>query len=92
MIDVKTAVKSAISFFVGLMTDTGTKIKDVRVEEVELAEGGNVWEISLSYIIDSDDATIAEAVGSKPRREYKKFEVFADDAKIRAMKIPEIAF
>ena len=85
MIDAKNAVRRAIDYFLELSATTGEKVRNVRVEEV--TNDGTVWTITLSFLHDSDETTRAQALGEKPKREYKEFDVFGDDGTIRSMKI-----
>jgi len=68
----------------------GDELIDVRLEEVELAEDGSVWRVTLGfYRRPGADMAWAESLGIKPQREYKRLEVFADTGEVIAMKIRE---
>jgi len=79
LISVEQAVQSAVSFFKVLQKNGGSS--DLRVEEVELSQDGKSWLITLGF------TTFGASFADGPRREYKLFQVNADNGHVDSMKI-----
>jgi len=88
MIDVKQAVSSAVSFISDVYADAG--LSDLRLEEAELSENGDLWQITLSYLIRTDPGELQLALGLQGR-EYKIVSVDSRTGKFRSMKIRQLA-
>jgi hypothetical protein len=87
-IDFKTAVKKAIEFLAGVYANED--LRDVRLEEIELSEGDEFWNITLSYRRYAPPATTVsglEIIAGVPPREYKVLAVRLRDGNVRSMKI-----
>ena len=88
-VDFKTAVKKAIEFLAGVYANED--LRDVRLEELELSEGDEFWNITLSYRRYAPPArTISgamEIIAGVPPREYKVLAVRLRDGEVRSMKI-----
>jgi len=80
----KDAVVSAQAF----LTDLYPAVQDVRLEEVESDRAG-VLAITLSFLDFNTPATgtMADLLGARLRRQFKRFEVDLKTKKIRSMKI-----
>lgn len=86
MIDVKSAVSKAVSFF-GLTHDD-QKVGDVRLEEVELTDDSPLsWIVTLSFVRPNALAAM-HLLSGKEDRCYKQFTVLAENGEVRSMKIP----
>lgn len=87
--DLKEAVRNAIVFAVGTLGQERTG--DIRLEEIESStvEGRPVWLITLSSAMTTvgSFASVREALGTPPDREYKIFTVTKDTGEILSMKI-----
>jgi hypothetical protein len=87
MITVKEAVKIACEFLIEVLEDE--QVKEIRLEEVELAEDGRFWEVTLSFVARA--TPLAEELGIFCGREYKVVTVWAEDGNVRSMKIRQLA-
>lgn len=97
MIDVKESVRTALDYLSNLYDTSG--FKDILLEEVELSEDEKRWNVTIGFTrpVYSDNpirAALEKATmdksGIQYKREYKVFEISADDGKVRAMKIREV--
>jgi len=85
MIDVKSAVARALEF-VGDMY-AKEKLRDARLEEVELSEDGAIWHITVSYLRDLSPSALTQAIEGSSTHEYKGVHVAAEDGKVLSMTI-----
>jgi uncharacterized OB-fold protein len=88
MIEAKVAVKNAVRFLQELYGDEA--VQDIRLEEVELSEDGNVWHVTLSFSPTNGGSTssdLAAALGVLTKREYKIVTVWSSTGEVRSMKI-----
>lgn len=86
MLEVKAAVEIALRFL-GQMY-SGSQISHTRLEEVELAEDGNSWHVTLSYLRDRSPTEIADAITAAPAvREFKVITILSDTGEVKSMKI-----
>ena len=83
MIDVKTAVSSAISFMDEVYEPKG--VKNPRLEEVELSDDNRYWYVTIS--IEVAPKSSFEAVSGVKGRDFKVFKVGADDGKVDSMRV-----
>jgi hypothetical protein len=83
--DVKTAVREATRFFAEINQEHPPE--DVRVEEVELTDDENVWNITLGFYPPGTSMTLA--IGGIPvaQRQYRVLRVDANTGQVRSMKI-----
>ncbi|MDJ0553171.1 MAG: hypothetical protein QNJ68_01765 [Microcoleaceae cyanobacterium MO_207.B10] len=87
-IDVRGAVFAAKNYLESLPGLLGYKIKDLRLEEVELSEDKNFWLITLGFV--STTLEEEENFTFKQERDFKIFKVNAETAKVESMKIREL--
>ena len=80
MLDVKEAAQRASEYFAGLYS--GQSLSDVRLEEVEQADHGKYWLITLSYPV-----LPGLNLGKK---EYKVFKIDAKTGEVKSMKIRKL--
>jgi len=97
MIDVKTAVKAAQSYFQSLQDAISDRLKDLRLEEIELSEDGRFWLITLGFDVLENDKSPLETLSVLPpatkyRREYKLLKVDAETGEVAAMKIRTVGW
>jgi len=83
MIDVKQAVVIANRFLRDMYEEED--LVAVRLEEVELAEDGSVWNVTLSFLRQS--TPIEAEIGVWAGRELKVITVHAESGHVRSMKI-----
>ncbi len=97
MIDVKESVRTALDYLSNLYDTSG--FKDILLEEVELSEDEKRWNVTIGFSrpVYSDNpiqAAIEKIASGQTKihykREYKVFEIAADDGKVRAMKMREV--
>lgn len=81
MLDVKEAAQRASEYFADLFKG----VSDPQLEEVELADDGQEWFITLSYPVRSENPFI---LGSG--RQYKVFRIDARTGEVRSMKIRKV--
>ena len=84
MINVKEAVKVATAYFAELFPNA----KEVRLEEVEMAEEGPWWDVTVSFEIPA--ATAMEAILAQRNREYKIIKVNRDSGEPHSIKIRKL--
>ncbi|MFH1264552.1 MAG: hypothetical protein ABIK89_02410 [Planctomycetota bacterium] len=86
MVEVKQAVTNALVFLEDMYQ--GEQIDEVRLEEVELSEDGDLWHVTLSFLRGRGQSGLAKAIGSESRsREYKELTVMSRTGDVRSMKI-----
>jgi hypothetical protein len=96
MIDIKSAVKRAKGYLAEFFPE---KIDSIRLEETELNEDGEFWNVTLSFLEDKDNldiegmpvksqlATIFQTPIASNYRVYKLLKVRASDGEVMGMKI-----
>ncbi|MBM5817869.1 MAG: hypothetical protein FJ083_15190 [Cyanobacteria bacterium K_Offshore_surface_m2_239] len=88
-VGVKDAVKAALSF-IKEMVD-GKPLKDVLLEEVELAPEADAWLVPVGFALPQEEAVANAPAGSKKlRRTYKSVTINAQSGVPLAMKIREL--
>lgn len=89
MIEIKTAVASAIEFAKSLLDPE--RAADIRLEEVDssIVEGRAVWLVTLSNPPKLSDPVkvLAAALGANTSREYRVFTVVKATGEVLSMKI-----
>ena len=83
MIDVKTAVRNALSFMNDLYEEVG--VQNARLEEVELSDDDRHWYVTIS--IGVRPSSIFDAVSKARDRDFKVVKVGAEDGKVDSMRI-----
>jgi hypothetical protein len=90
MISLKEAVKAATESVADIFADQ--QIAGLRVEEVELEEHDDCWQITLSFIRGTNPGAVAAAfIGGDAGRAYKTVAVRASDGKVLSVKIRQPA-
>ena len=86
--DTNRQLKDAVGSAQAFLTDLYPAVEDVRLEEVETDRAG-VLAITLSFLDHNPPATgtMADILGVRLRRQFKRFEVDLKTKKIRSMKI-----
>ena len=88
MIDAKEAIKKCIEYLREIHTATGESAVELRVEEVERAEGDE-WLITISYT--QYLGTMGEFIrGGEAERVYKKFHVNGNTGNVESMTIRQV--
>lgn len=86
------AVKIAVAYVQEMY---GAQAQDILLEEIELPPPETSWMVTLSFVRQAPapfvtpSSAIAQALGAKAPRLYKKLEVDANTGVIRAMRIRE---
>lgn len=101
MIDVKKAIAKAVEFLSDIFGSEG--ISGIRLEEVELSDAQDAWNITLSFVrrvppnsvsspLDVIRATQAAALGVVPmgEREYKVVSVDSGNGAPRSVKVRQL--
>jgi hypothetical protein len=83
MLDVKEATQRASEYFAGLYEDQA--VANVLLEEVEQADHGKYWLITLSYPVPP-----ALAGFNFSKRQYKVFKIDAKTGEVKSMKIRKV--
>ena len=68
------------------------RLKNLRLEEIELSEDNRFWLITLGFDVLENDKSPLETLSVLPaatkyRREYKLFKVNAETGEVAAMKV-----
>ena len=95
MVDLKAAATSASNYFALAMDG---KVRDIRLEEVEISDDGSSWRVTLSGLVPApENPRTLMSYGREPilqqltkeqeERAYKLFDVDAATGQVRAMKI-----
>ncbi|NEP82228.1 MAG: hypothetical protein F6K39_31245 [Okeania sp. SIO3B3] len=87
-IDVPSAVLAAKDYLQSLPGLFEYKIKELRLEEVELSEDRKYWLITLGFITTT--AGEEESFFLKKERDYKVFKIHAETGEVESMKIREL--
>jgi hypothetical protein len=85
MLTVKEAAQVAGQFVSDLFN-----AKDVRLEEVELAEDGRTWEVTVSFSRSTTEEPVPPAIYLPPMREFKVVSVFKDDGAVRSVRMRQL--
>ena len=91
MIDVTQATTAAQSFMTSILKDA----IDIRLEEVEMADDQNLWNITLSAIVPptptaGQEISALAALFKADRRVYKIFAVQGETGAVKSMKIRKV--
>ena len=84
LIDVRVAAQAASTYF----RDLYPAAKSFSLEEVELSDDENYWQITLGFDLSDDSETTFPF--SRPKTKYKVFKVDARTGKVLAMKIRKL--
>lgn len=87
-IGVKDAVTNAMRF-VGDMYE-GQGVQDLLLEEVEMAQGGDEWLVTIGFSLKKTDSIIKPIANTKAQRKYKVVKVDAYSGEPLSMKILDI--
>ncbi len=94
MIDVKTAVKSAVSKLRELYNETETP--NLLLEEVALSDDETYWNVTLGFstpVVEPPNPftnALSAALSKKFERKYKLFEIDAENGDFKAMRIRNV--
>lgn len=87
MLEVKEAVKIATEYIQSLFSER--QIPELRLEEVEMSQDSQFWEVTLSFVIREPTAYLS--LGDAARtREYKVFRINAENGQVQSMKIRKV--
>jgi hypothetical protein len=86
IIDVRAAAQAAGAYF----QDLYPNVTSFSLEEVELSEDGNYWQITLSFEISQKSGMLVSLPFQPPRTKFKVFKVDARTGKVLAMKIRKL--
>lgn len=87
-VGVRDAVRIAMNF-VGDMYE-GQHLQDLLLEEVEMAQGGDYWLVTIGFSLNDTDSIIQPIANRKPGRKYKAVKVDAHIGEPISMKILDI--
>jgi hypothetical protein len=100
-IDAKKAAQAAASYLNEIRDLVDAKLKDVRLEEIELLETQNMWLITLGYDVPapyqpsssifSQANVTAGLMNPSYKRDYKTFQVSAETGEVQSMKIRSVS-
>ncbi len=95
MLDSKSAVASARTYIQSIQEDLDNPLSNLRLEEVELSEDEKHWLITLGYDNPNKPKDLSSMQLVAPQlarlaREYKIFQVGADDGLVKSMKIRQV--
>lgn len=87
MLEVKEAVKIATDYIQSLFSER--QIPELRLEEVEMSQDSQFWEVTLSFVTREPTAYLS--LGDAARnREYKVFRINAENGQVQSMKIRKV--
>ncbi|MDX1970651.1 MAG: hypothetical protein SFV23_26005 [Planctomycetaceae bacterium] len=84
MLDVKTAIKTAMRFVGEVFEDQ--PIADLRLEEVEFDESTDQWGVTVSFLRASGKNAVEIALGEEVPREYKRVWLVAATGNVTSLK------
>ena len=89
MIDVKSAVKIALTFIGDMYASDN--LSDIRLEEVEPVEEKNreYWYVTIGFEPPSTASAIAKTLGERHIRDYKIVKIDANNGEVNGMVIRE---
>jgi hypothetical protein len=89
MIDVKQATKRAIEYFSDLFPNG---YQNVRLEEIEISDDHRYWYVTLGFDVPPapGSSALAQALGAKSERAYKRFTIDRETGDVVSMKILKI--
>ncbi len=95
MIDARSAAESAQTYIHSIQDILDNPLENLRLEEVELSEDKQHWLITLGYDNPDKPKDISNMSLIAPHlarlsREYKIFQIGAEDGMVRSMKIREV--
>lgn len=95
MLDAKSAVESARSYILSIQDALNNPLNNLRLEEIELSEDKKFWLITLGYDNPDKPKDISNMSLIAPQfarlaREYKIFQIGADDGNVSSMKIRQV--
>ena len=94
MIDVKEAVRTAANYLADLFAEED--ISDIRLEEVELSEDNQTWNVTLSFlrkvrVRGAPAEALSAGLGPQMDRDFKVLTVRAEDGVVTSVKIRQLA-
>jgi hypothetical protein len=98
-IDAKQAAQAAAKYLSDMRDLIDAKLRDVRLEEIELLEAPKVWVVTLGYDVPSQASNDLFPAILNPRplpgqvvykRDYKTFQVNSETGEVESMKIRSI--
>jgi hypothetical protein len=98
-IDAKQAAQAAAKYLNDMRDLVDAKLKDLRLEEIELLEEPKVWLVTLGYDVPSQASNDLFPVILNPRslpgeviykRDYKTFQVNSETGEVQSMKIRSV--
>jgi hypothetical protein len=96
-IDARNAVKSATEYLDHIKDLVGENFTNLRLEELEVAENGHIWMVTLGYDVPYTPSGVESLMtqyqvsGNKSyKREYKIFNVDALTGQVQSMKIRSV--
>lgn len=95
MLDSKSAVESARTYIQSIQDVLNNPLENLRLEEVELSEDEKHWLITLGYDNPDKPKDLSNMHLIAPHlarlaREYKVFQIGAEDGMVRSMKIRQV--
>ncbi len=97
-IDAKKAAQAAANYLNEIRDLVDAKLKDVRLEEIELLEGENLWLITLGYDVPYQPPSgifsqvhLTALGNTSYKRDYKTFQVSSETGEVQSMKIRSVS-
>jgi hypothetical protein len=98
-IDARKAVAVAVDYLNEIRDLVDSKLKDIRLEELELSEEQRIWAVTLGYDVPSQPSIFTGMLSVVPRlpgdivykRDYKIFQVSAETGEVQSMKIRSVS-
>jgi hypothetical protein len=86
-IDARKAVAVAVDYLNEIRDLVDSKLKDIRLEELELSEEQRIWAVTLGYDVPSQSSIYTGVY----KRDYKIFQVSAETGEVTSMKIRSVS-
>jgi hypothetical protein len=96
-IDAKKAAQAAARYLDEIRDLVDAKLKDIRLEEIELLEEQHLWLITLGYDVPYqpsglfNNPTLTALGNTSYKRDYKTFQVSAETGEVQSMKIRSVS-
>jgi hypothetical protein len=99
-IDAKKAAQAAATYLNEIRDLVDAKLKDVRLEEIELLEAQKMWLITLGYDVPVpyqppsgifSQVNLTALANTSYKRDYKTFQVSSETGEVQSMKIRSVS-
>jgi hypothetical protein len=99
-IDARKAVAVAVEYLNEMRDLVDEKLKDIRLEELELSDEQGVWVITLGYDVPVQPSRLDRILNPTPstllgetvhKRDYKTFQINSETGAVQSMKIRSVS-